>query len=368
MGHPHRRRARWAWALGPLLACAAALWGPGSAAAPAPVDVIFDTDMALDVDDVGALALLHALADRGECRILAVGVSESVRHDNGVWAAPMADVIDTYFGRPDIPIGVFRGPHQQTADTGRYAEKTARAFPHDLKRGTAAPEAYKLYRRVLAGRPDHSVTMVSVGFLTNLDALLRSGPDDLSPLDGVELVQRKVKEWSCMGGRFPSSGDRGEFNLATHPEATAYVLAHWPTPAMFAGFEIGARVKTGARLIREHGPRTSPVARAYLEYTGGPDRESWDQTAALYAVRGLDHDGQAYFTAVTQGHIRFDLTAALRAGPRSPSFSRNTWVAEPDSDQGYLVEATAPERLAELIEGLMMQRPRAGAPPTPSSR
>ena len=163
-----------------------------------------------------------------------------------------------------------------------------------------------------------------------------------------------------MGGRFPSSGERGEFNLATYPEATAYVLAHWPTPATFAGFEIGARVKTGARLIREHGPQTSPVARAYLEYTGGPDRESWDQTAALYAVRGLDHEGQTYFTAVRQGHNRFDLTAALRAGPRSPSFSRNTWVAEPDSDQAYLVEAMPAERLAEVIEGLMMQRPRGG--------
>jgi len=32
-----------------------------------PVKLIFDTDMALDVDDAGALALLHALQDDGEC-------------------------------------------------------------------------------------------------------------------------------------------------------------------------------------------------------------------------------------------------------------------------------------------------------------
>ena len=36
-----------------------------------PVSVIFDTDMGPDYDDVGALALLHALADSGEVRILA---------------------------------------------------------------------------------------------------------------------------------------------------------------------------------------------------------------------------------------------------------------------------------------------------------
>jgi inosine-uridine nucleoside N-ribohydrolase len=366
MPNANSRHVRWTSDLAVLLACALWLLPLASAAPPAPVDVIFDTDMALDVDDVGALALLHALADRGECHLLAVGVSESARHDNGMWGPPMADVVNTYFGRPDIPIGVFRGPHQQTADKGRYAEKTAAAFPHDLRRGTDAPEAYKLYRQVLAGRPDHSVTMLSVGFLTNLDALLRSGPDEASPLDGVALVRRKVKEWSCMGGRYPSSGEQGEFNLATYPEATAYVLAHWPTPATFAGFEIGVKVKTGARLIREHGPRTSPVARAYLEYTGGPARESWDQTAALYAVRGLGHAGQAYFTAVTRGHNRFELAAAPPTRRGAPSFSRNTWVSEPDSEHAYLVEAMAPERLAEVIEGLMMHRPARGTPAPPS--
>jgi inosine-uridine nucleoside N-ribohydrolase len=366
-------RARWTTGWRAALVAAGAVMAaavpPGRAAgAPAaPVDVIYDTDMALDVDDVGALALLHALADRGEARLLAVGISETARHDNGVWAAAVADTINTYFGRPDIPIGTYRGPFQPTRDTGRYAEKTAKAFPHDLRSGKDAPEAYKLYRQVLAGRPDGSVTLLSVGFLTNLDALLRSGPDEASPLDGVELVRRKVKEWACMGGRFPASVESGEFNLATYPEATAYVLSHWPTPAMFSGFEIGVRVKTGARLIREHPPAGSPVSRAYLEYTGGKDRESWDQTAALYAVRGLEHDGQAYFTAVTRGHVKFVLTATPRAAGGPPAHSSNTWVAEPDAEQGYLVEVMPPDKLAAVIEELMMHRPR-GAGATPSSR
>src|SRR5207249_1436505 len=106
---------------------------PRRPAAPGPVDVIFDTDMALDVDDVGALALLHALSDRKECRILAVGVSESARAYDGLWAAAMADVIDTYYGRPEIPVGVYRGPHQNLPEKGRYAEKTVKSgFPHRL--------------------------------------------------------------------------------------------------------------------------------------------------------------------------------------------------------------------------------------------
>jgi inosine-uridine nucleoside N-ribohydrolase len=338
------------------MAAAAGLVAVLSGAAP-PVDVIFDTDMALDVDDVGALALLHALADRGECRILAVGVSESARAYDGRWAPPMADAINTYYGRPEIPVGVYRGPHQEMREQGRYAEKTVKAgFPHRLRSGADAPEAYTLYRKVLAGRPDRSVTMVSVGFLTNLEALLRSGPDESSPLDGVELVRRKVKSWTCMGGRFPASGEQGEFNLAIYPEATAYVLGHWPTPATFSGVELGAKVKTGARLIREHDPAKSPVARAYLEYTGGKDRESWDQTAALYAVRGLGK----YFSEGGRGRNRFELVVTAPVAGK-PQFSRNTWVTEPGGDQTYLVEAMPPAELAKAIEELMMQSPARGS-------
>ena len=332
----------------------------GGAAAPRrsarePVDVIFDTDMALDVDDVGALALLHALANRGECRILAVGVSESARAYDGLWAAPLADAINTYYGRPGIPVGVFRGPHQEMGEKGHYAEKTAKAFPHRLQSGAAAPSAYKLYRRVLAGRADGSVVMISVGFLTNLDALVQSGPDELSPLDGVELVRRKVKHWSCMGGRFPSSGDGSEFNLATYPEATAYVLGHWPTPATFSGGELGEKILTGTRLMKKYDPARNPVARAYQEYTGGKDRMSWDQTAALFAVRGQAHEGQTYFTTVTGGHNRFEL---ITGPPGSrPQPSHNSWVAEPGGTQAYLVAAMPPAQLARVIEDLMMQPP-----------
>ena len=310
--------------------------------------------MALDVDDVGALALLHALADRGECRILAVGISESARASDGRWAAPMAALVNTFYGRPEIPVGVYRGPHQEMSEQGRYAEKTAKAgFPHRLQTGAAAATAFKLYRRVLASRPDQSVVMISVGFLTNLEDLLVSGPDDLSPLDGLELVRRKVKLWSCMGGRYPSSGEQGEFNFATYPEATAYVLGHWPTPVMFSGGELGEKVLTGARLMKKYDPARHPVARAYLEYTGGKDRMSWDQTAALFAVRGLAHGGQTYFKAVSQGHNRFELGVGPPGG-RGPQPSRNAWVAEPDSEQAYLVEAMPPAQLARVIEDLMM--------------
>src|SRR5207237_4193332 len=74
-----------------------------AAAASEPVRVIFDTDIGPDVDDVGAAAILNALADNGEARILAMGACTSSE-----WGAPCLDAINTYYGRPDIPIGTIK--------------------------------------------------------------------------------------------------------------------------------------------------------------------------------------------------------------------------------------------------------------------
>jgi len=45
--------------------------------------------------------------------------------------------------------------------------------------------------------------MVSVGQVTNFRNLLRTGPDEHSDLEGIELVKRKVRAWVCMGGKIP---------------------------------------------------------------------------------------------------------------------------------------------------------------------
>ena len=63
--------------------------------------------------------------------------------------------------------------------------------------------AANLYRMILASQPDHSVSIVTTGYLNNLKALLQSGPDQYSPLNGMDLVRKKVKLWSCAGGCSP---------------------------------------------------------------------------------------------------------------------------------------------------------------------
>jgi purine nucleosidase len=287
------------------------------AATPQPVSLIFDTDMMGDVDDVGTAAVLHALADQGEVKFLAMGVCVK---------------------NPWSPLGVVKGPAHNRAS--KYAQGIAEEFPHALKSAEDAPDAALAYRQVLAKQPDRSVVMVSVGQLTNFRNLLKTGPDEHSNVGGVELVKRKVRVWVCMGGKIPVGR---EANLINDGPAAAYAIERWPTPIVFSGWEIGQVIMTGAGLRKA--PEGTPVRRAYELYNGLNDRQSWDQTAALYAVRGLDGGLSDYWDVVSEGHLHVNDDGS------------NEWRTSPDKDHAYLVRKMDPKKIAEVIEELMLRQP-----------
>ncbi len=301
--------------------------------------IIFDTDMNGDVDDVGALALLHALCDNGEAELLACMASNP-----GPYVAECIDVINTYYHRPDIPIGAVRG----SSSNGYYTKALADAYPHDAKRENL-PEPATLYRQILAAQEDSSVTIVTVGFLPNLAALLQSPPDDISDLSGLELVQKKVKLWSCMGGVFPSGT---EYNLSEMYAAEAkYTVENWPTRAIFTGWELGKEIMTGFEVHKHF--KNSPVAEAYKLYycgwafDGNPyyayyhGHYSWDLTAVLIGVRGYED----YWDAVEEGYI-----AMAEDGS-------NTWETDGDKDQAYVIPKMANEDIAAIIDELLNRGP-----------
>lgn len=72
----------------------------------AQVPLIIDTDASFDVDDVVAICLAHALADRGETKILAIV------HDAGIPEGIGAvSVLNHYYGRDDILLGAYKGDY-----------------------------------------------------------------------------------------------------------------------------------------------------------------------------------------------------------------------------------------------------------------
>ena len=309
--------------------------GVSVAAPPQPVKLIFDTDIMGDVDDVGTVALLHALADSGEAEILAMGVSSK-----NPWSPLCLSALNSYFGRPDVPVGVLRNPAPMKLS--RYARQIAEEFPRRLKSIDDAPEAATLYREVLAGAEDNTVVMVTVGYLGNLRNLLQTKPDRLNPLGGRDLVGRKVKAWVCMGGQFPEG--REACNFRRDSAAAAYVIEHWPGRAVFSGGELGIRVQTGVGLTAL--PADSPVRRAYELYNGLTNRASWDQTAVLYAVRGLEGGLRHVWDLRTQGSVQYDEKTAYVQ-----------WRDEPQRNHAHLVEKMPPAEVARMIEELMLHQP-----------
>src|SRR5882672_1036241 len=124
-----------------------------------PVNIIFDSDMGPDYDDVGAITILHALADREEANILATVASTKYEGVAGV-----LNVFNTYFNRPNIPIGVPKSDALELRDWQHWTDTLLAKYPHQLKTNNEAWDAVKLYRKILASQPDNSVTIVTIGF------------------------------------------------------------------------------------------------------------------------------------------------------------------------------------------------------------
>lgn len=248
------------------------------------VRIIFDTDLGPDYDDVGALAILHAMADSGKADILATMASNK---DNLV--VPCIEIINTYFGRPEIPIGAPKSPGVDLTAWQHWPDSLVEKYNHKIMSTDDAPDAVILYRKILASQPDSSVTIVTVGFMTNLSNLLKSQPDSISPLNGQELVSLKVKSYVAMAGWFPKGK---EFNVERDSVASEYVFNDWPGKIIFTGFEIGSKLFTGVRLASSK-IENSPVKDVFriclpLSEEDRNGRMSWDETAVIIAVYGPD--------------------------------------------------------------------------------
>jgi len=280
-----------------------------------PKKIIYETDMCADVDDVGALAILHAMANNGEAEILAVCFNEV--HPYGV---ATIDAINTWYGRGDIPVGIYRGT-LSNPDYSGYLEYVAK-FPHDLE-DINAPSALDVYRQALAAQPDSSVTIISVGFLNNINDLLIAEP---------ELVAKKVKELVIMAGL-----NNDGFNLTRHnlSSASANVIENWPTPLVIS--QEGSSIMTGDNL--QYASEGNPVREAYYRYFGNKysERPSWDEMTVLYGVRGVG----SYFKNISTG---------------SGSFDGYVWQMEPGF-RTYLSNRYPNSTYVRIIEELMDQLP-----------
>jgi hypothetical protein len=158
----------------------------------------------------------------------------------------------------------------------------------------------------------------------------------------IELIcpHRSSRQRPATGGAFPKGR---EYNFTSDGAAAAFVVQRWPTPVVFSGYEIGSEILTGAGLRKA--AQASPVRRAYELYNGLNNRPSWDQTAVLYAIRGLDCGLANYWAIKATGRLTVKDDGS------------DVWRASSDHQHAYLVRKGVPARIAEAIEELMLQSP-----------
>lgn len=261
--------------------------------------VIFETDMGNDVDDALALDMLYKYVDNKKIKLLAINSNK-----NNISSPEFIDIMNTWYGYPDIPIGkVVNGANSEN-DAINYTQ-VVRDYKPAFKRthadSTGYTDAVTLYRKLLSKAKNKSVVIISVGFSTNLAKLLDTQPDEYSTLSGIELVQKKVKLLSVMAGNFEGKKMK-EYNVVKDVPAARKLFKEWPGKIVVSPFEVGEQVKYPASSIEndfQWAPH-HPMVIAYKSYAKMPyDRQTWDLTSVLYAIEGAAD----YFTLSNAGTI-----------------------------------------------------------------
>jgi len=302
--------------------------------------IIFDTDIGGDADDLGALAMLNHFIDRGECELLAVMCWSTEKY-----AVSAIDAVNRFYGHPDIPVGV-RKDHTFYTDWN-YTKPISDRFPHKLDH-EKVPDAVMLYREILAGSPDSSIVIVTVGPLKNIENLIRSGSDSISGLTGRELIELKVREFVIMGGQFPEGDNEWNFDGGM-PGVTQYVISNLSVPITFSGYELGEAIKTGE--VFNDIDSDTPLYVGFMHFSRNApwikdnfsgrilDNSTFDQTAVLYAVRG----GVGTY---------WDRVRGFRCVPDKTG--GNKWVKDKSSRHSFLVLKMDPGKLSKEIEKFML--------------
>ena len=267
------------------------------------MNVIFETDMGNDVDDALAVDMLYKYNKQGRINLMGIMLNKE-----GEFPPKYIDLLNTWYGQKRIPIGTSPRNDQSRVAGANYTqvicemqdEKGKPLYKRSIKDYSKLLPAVKLYRKLLAKADDASVTIVSVGFSTNLAQLLETRADEYSPLTGKELVAQKVNRLVTMAGHIENP-KYAEYNVINDVASCQRVFSEWPTPIYMSPFELGLQIRYPAQSIENDFTWTKhhPIVDSYKAYLKKiEDRPTWDLTAVLYAI-----DPQQFFNISPAGNI-----------------------------------------------------------------
>ena len=340
------------------------------------VQMILDSDFGSSTDDLFALMMLNHYIDEGRVDLKGIVVDRE-----GEKNAALVDVFNTYYGHPDIPVGLERNgvknPRCFIPYSGIVDLKDAQGNPL-FKRSldiSKCPEGYKLYRQLLSQADNHSIVVVAIGFATTLSQLFDSGADEYSPLSGVDLFAKKVKAVYIQSGRFESGDSLSGYNMraASKQSATFYSKLPKNVDLIMSPSNIGDLMDYQPKdvLVDLSYTELNPIKAVYTNYTCDTGQRMWDTNCLVQAVLGDDgyhlsprgwvtfidkgEESLMLFKEDPQGNARYQLPGdTYFAEEKLMDIRRHTRMNRYPS--AYTIEAPQPQLIRS--EALAWAKPR----------
>jgi inosine-uridine nucleoside N-ribohydrolase len=303
----------------PRLFAALVLFSVTAGGAVEPVPVLLDTDIGTDIDD--AYALVQAVRSP-ELKLLGVTTVSG----DAVARARLAAKLLTIAGRPEVP--VYAG-HSTATQYMKQVEWAA---------GFTSPALHEsggvaFLRGQINARPGE-ITLIAIGELTNVAALLESEPGIGKKLKAIALMGGAVRR-----GYAPGSAPEPEWNIKSNAAAARVVFSSG-VPLLVAPLDSTADLKLTpemrVRVFSQGMPATDALAALnsiwrHTNTWGGTDPTLFDNLAvALVATPDL--------VPLTPLHLTIEADGLTREhADRAPN-ARVALCADPAAFLGYFLK------------------------------
>ncbi|MCQ2960017.1 MAG: nucleoside hydrolase [Bacteroidales bacterium] len=280
--------------------------------------LIIDTDLGSSTDDVACICMAYKYMQQKKVNLLGIIVDRM-----GEQNAEFADVLNTYYGFPQIPIGLCRKGIENPQIFTDYSflanakdEDGRPLFQRTKTNSCDFLDDFKTYRKILAEQPEKSVTILSIGFLTSLANLLDSKPDEFSQLTGIELMRQKVERIIIMGGKFDEIDKSGEYNIQLSADFAKkfYKTVPKEIPVIYSPESVGNQIYwTKEQVLQDMSwIYKHPLKEIYLQCEEDPFQRMWDPLTIMTVV-----EGDSLFSWSENGNITLqeDLTLEFIPNP-----------------------------------------------------
>jgi purine nucleosidase len=209
------------------------------AAAPEKIPILLDTDIGSDIDDAFALALI---LNSPELDLLGVTTVSGDAEARARLAAKMLEDA----GRLDVPVVAGASSKPLPIEQCRLAD--------NFKSPSLLPIAAEDFLESEIKRRPGEITIVAIGPLTNVAALLKKYPDAAKEIKQIVLMGGSIER-----GYAPDSKPEPEYNIRMDPEAAQVVFSSG-VPIVMAPLDVTAMLQLDAAARHRIFTQLSPFA------------------------------------------------------------------------------------------------------------